>query len=240
MKKSKLRIVLIETEGAMNLGSVARVMGNFAFRDLALVRPKASTSAEAAKQMSIATYPLLAKATICQTLPEALQGCHWSLGLTRRSGRNRRKVVAFDQVTAEVTRRHAAGQRVALIFGPERTGLSTDDANSCQSLVQIPTSRAHPSMNLAMAVGVTLYELSRDSSQSLAPIEIEPAPYEEVEAMHGHLDELLKEVHFFDQQNRARIPAILRRLFNRAEPTKQEVRIVRGMCRNALNRLRRL
>ena len=239
MKKSKLRIVLIRTEGPRNLGSVARAMGNFDFKDLVLVDPMASREHAEAKEMAVANYPILQEATVTQDLPSALADCHWTVGFTRRAGRQRKQFLPFSALALEVHKRIDGNQRVAFVFGPEQSGFTTEDANTCHRLVQIPTGPKYPSINLAMSVMLSLFELVRNEpagEMSFVPI---PAPHQEIEAMHGHIQEVLEAVRFFDAQNRARVPSILRRLLNRAEPTRQEVRIVRGLCRNVLNRLKK-
>lgn len=239
MKKSKLRIVLIKTEGPRNLGSVARAMGNFGFKDLVLVNPLADREHTEAKGMAMTSYPLLAKAKQYSSLTEAVSGFHWVIGFTRRAGRQRREFMPLADFATDVHQRLESGQKVALVYGTEKSGFTTEEAATCHRLVQIPTNKQHPSMNLAMATMISLYELVRTENHEELPIVPVLAPHQELEGMYGHLQEVLEAVHFFDAQNRGRIPAVLRRLLNRAEPTRQEVRIVRGLCRNTLNLLRK-
>ena len=131
-----------------------------------------------------------------------------------------------------------AKQRVALVFGPESRGFTTDEANRCGHLVRIPTTADHGSLNLAQAVMVALYEIQRSDWKFKAQHPFNPATLSELEGLYGHLESLLDAIHYNDAQNPQRIPRVLRRLLGRAEPTKQEVRILRGICRNALYQLR--
>jgi TrmH family RNA methyltransferase len=233
-----LRIVLIEPEFSGNLGSVARAMGNMGFEDLVLVSPTADIDDRDARMMAVATYPILRKARIVDTLVNAIGDCHWVAGFTRRAGRHRREFLPITEL-AETTHRHfVSDHNVAFVFGPEKRGFTTEEAATCQHLVQIPTSEEHASLNLAAAVMVALYELNRAHIEVETPYPHKEASIDEIEGMYAHLDELYEAVHYFDEQNRQRIPQILRRLLNRARPTPQEVRIIRGLCRNALNAIK--
>lgn len=234
-----IKVVLIETESAGNLGAVARAMSNMGVKELVLVKPKASLDHNDAKAMSIAAYPLLQEAHIVATLDEALDSCHVALGFTRRLGRQRKQFVDMLALSQFVQEKLQSKQRIALVFGPESRGFNTDEANRCQYLVRIPTTAEHGSLNLAQAVMVTLYETQRSHWKFKAPRPLNPATLSELEGLYGHLEELLTAIHYNDAQNPQRIPRVLRRLLGRAEPTKQEVRILRGICRNTLYQLKK-
>lgn len=238
-ERKNVCVVLIETEQAGNLGSVARAMGNMGLSDLRLVRPKANIKHNDAKAMAMAAYPLLKKARVTQTFSEALDGCHLAMGFTRRRGRQRREFLDMKEFSSFVQKSIAEKQKIALVFGPESRGFTTEEASACQLLVRIPSSTKHPSLNLAQAVIVVAYELQREKWKFEAIQKSSPATIEDLEGMYGHLQEVLEVIRFTDAQNPTRIPRVLRRLFNRAHPTKQEVRIVRGLCRNVLYELGR-
>ena len=235
---SELRIVLIEPEFSGNLGSVARAIGNMGCRDLRLVNPKAEIGHNDARAMSVATYPILEQAQITDSVEQAVGDCRWVVGFTRRSGRHRRQFLPIEEL-AETTHQHlASGHHVALVFGPEKRGFTTREADTCQHLVQIPSSDEFPSLNLAAAVMVALYEIQRTKIAVEPVFEEKEASIDELEGMYNHLDELYNAVDYADAQNSDRITRILRRLFNRTRPTSQEVRIIRGLCRNVLNALK--
>lgn len=234
-----LRVVLIEPEYAGNLGSVARAMGNMGFDRLVLVKPKARIDHNDAKAMAMSAYPILEKATLVDSLPEAIQDCHWVAGFTRRAGRHRRQFLPMPELATTVQSHLQTGEKTAFMFGPERRGFTTREASLCQHLIQIPTSKKIPSLNLAQAVIIALYEVARAKVSDEVPFPHKAASVDKVEGMYAHLDELLEGIRYFDAQNRERIPMVLRRLFNRARPTPQEVRIIRGICRNALNAIRK-
>ncbi len=229
-----LRIVLIEPEFSGNLGSVARAMGNMGYEELILVSPKADTTASDAKAMAMAAYPILEKSQTVSSLEAALSGCHWSVGFTRRLGRHRCQLLSMEDLATTTHKHFKSDHGVAFVFGPEKRGFTTREADACQQLVQIPTSEQVPSLNLSAAVLVALYEISRGQIEIETSFPADEASIDELEGMYNHLDELYEAVKYFDAQNRDRIPRILRRLFNRARPTSQEVRIIRGLCRNAL------
>jgi tRNA/rRNA methyltransferase len=237
--QDNLHVVLIEPEYAGNLGSVMRAMANMGTKNLTLVNPKADRTEGMAKAMSVAAYPLLLEAKIVASLPDALEDSHWSLGLTRRSGRHRREFLAMDQFSPLVHERLQNNEIVSLVFGPESRGFTTKEGNIVHHLVSIPTTEDYPSLNLAQAVIVTLYELVRDVKSSKERKKHIPAKMSDLEGMYDHLTELAQTINYWDHQNPDHIPRNLRSLFNRAQPTGQEIRMIRGICRNALYKIKR-
>ncbi len=233
-----IRVVLIEPEFAGNIGSVARAMGNMGFKDLYMVKPKPALDDLDIKRMSVASYPIIQQAKLTDNLVDAIADCEWVIGFTRRVGSERREFIPIRDLASETQRHIHTGHKVAFVFGTEKHGFSTSDATRCQQLVQIPTSTEQPSINLAQAVLLALYEIRRAHVDGEAPFEHKAADVASMEGMYDHLDELYKEVRYFDAQNEERIPMILRRLLNRARPNPQEVRVIRGLCRNALHAIK--
>ncbi len=235
---SGVRLVLIETQQPGNLGAVARAMGNMGFSELCLVQPQADRNHNDAKAMAMAAYPLLQQVRFFEKLTDALEGCHTAIGFTRRIGRQRREFLEMKELASFVQTARRQQEKVALIFGPESRGFTTEEANACQLLVRIPSTEKCPSLNLAQAVMVVCYELQRKQWQFEEMSRSGAATIEDLEGMYAHLQETLETVSFTDEQNPVRIPRVLRRFFNRARPTKQEVRVIRGLCRNVLHQLK--
>jgi TrmH family RNA methyltransferase len=118
---------------------------------------------------------------------------------------------------------------VALVFGNETRGLSREDIDSCDLVIRVPTVAGFPVLNLAQAVAILVSTISSaDDSASTAP---EPAPQDEVDGLMRHLEESLLTIGFLDPRSPQRILRQLRRLFGRAGITANEVRILRGICR---------
>ena len=229
---SNIRIVLVETTHPGNIGAVARAMKSMSLQHLCLVRPKVFPSAEATARAAGAD-DLLHHAEVCQSLAEALSGCGWIVGTSARM-----RSIAWPELDpcgfGERSLAEASRTRVAVLFGREHAGLTNAELDHCHAVVRIPTNPAFSSLNVAGAVQVLAYELLRASAQAsrlrfdtrdVAP----PASAEEMERLYAHLDATLQDIEYFDPANPKRLPRRLRRLFNRLQPDRSEVNILRGI-----------
>ena len=135
-------------------------MGNMGLADLALVEPVADPIDPAARQMSTHSEAILHQARIVATLAEALADRHLAVATSASAaGLYRQQAGPPERVLAQVAAALGVGRKVAIVFGPEPTGLTNDEIAQCQGLVTIPTADTHPSLNLAQAVAICLYEL---------------------------------------------------------------------------------
>jgi tRNA/rRNA methyltransferase len=155
----RLEVVLVSPRNPLNIGAAARAMANFGFRRLTVVAPFAPHWREA--RSAVGAPELLKDARETATLAEAVAGCTLVLGtgsLTYRKAEQ--AVVQLPQLAAPVRQELGRGGRVAVVFGPEKHGLTREDLSYCHVLVEIPTDVRQPSMNLGQAVAVCLYELA--------------------------------------------------------------------------------
>jgi len=225
------RVVLVRPHIAANLGAAARVMRNFGLRDLVLVAPEADPLDAEARKLSTHGEAILHQARIAQTLPEALADCVLAAATSARLGGPYRKHGAPEDVAARLVEAAAAGP-VALVFGPEASGLANDEITLCHHLIHIPTADDYPALNLAQAVAICLYELRRAAGRQ-GPVK-EPAsiaPAASQERMFQHLRTALEEVHFLYGSNADTLMHGLRHLIGRARPTPQEVDLLFGLAR---------
>ncbi len=232
-----IRIVLVNTHHPGNIGAAARAMKNMGLTRLYLVEPKEFPSFEASQRASSAT-DVLKHAVVVETLAEALQGCAFVCGTTARL-----RSVKWPQVDArecgQQLHQESEQHEVALVFGRERSGLSNDELEQCQTLVNIPTAEAYSSLNLAQAVQVLSYEILMASQQGKAAMaapttaEIDEkdtlATSDQLEGMYDHFLDALTAMNFFGKRNPEHIMRKLRCLFGRARPSKREVQIMRGI-----------
>jgi len=223
-------IVLVEPQGGLNLGSVARTMMNFGFSDLRLVRPLVDPEGEDARKMALKALPLLTNAQRHETLGDALADCHFALGTTRRFGKYREDTLHPWSAATELMPL-AREKKVGLVFGREDKGLTTAELDLCQRLITIPSSDAFPSLNLAQAVAVCLYELTRHHSTSINRSEGRQsfASLRSLEAMYRQMRETFLRIGFLNPQNPDHILHAFRRIFGRAGLNEREVRILRGL-----------
>ncbi|HKL64086.1 MAG TPA: RNA methyltransferase [Woeseiaceae bacterium] len=224
-----IRIVLVGTTHPGNIGATARAMKNMGLRDLVLVAPRSFPHEEASARASGAE-DLLDGARVAATLEEAVADCVWVAGASARQ-----RSIAWPELSAreaaDKAMAESAAGPVALVFGPEKSGLSNDDLARCQALLYIPTAPDFSSLNLAMAVQVVTYEvqMQRASVREPPPREVRPATAGEMEHFYGHLEELLLASRFLDPDNPRHLMRRLRRLFARAEPDRNEINILRGI-----------
>lgn len=228
---ANIAVILIEPQGPLNIGSVCRVMMNFGLADLRLVNPQTDHLGEEARRMAVRAAPLLERATLYSSLAEALSGCTLAIGTTRRFGKYREDFIHPDDAAREILT-VAATATTALVFGREDRGLLTNELDLCQRLLTIPTSDELPSMNLAQAVAVCLYEVGQAVVKTAGKgkgRQRKSAPSASIEAMYGHMRQSLLEIGYLDPQNPEHILRTFRRIFSRAGLNERDVRILQGL-----------
>lgn len=228
---SNIAVILMEPQGSLNIGSVCRVMMNFGLSDLRLVNPQTDHLSDEARRMAVRATLLLEKAQIFQSLPDALAGCTLAIGTTRRFGKYREDFIHPDDAAREIVIA-ARSASTALVFGREDRGLHTNELDLCQRLLTIPTHDELPSMNLAQAVAVCLYEVSQAAAESAGKTierRRKSAPSAAIEAMYSHMQKSLLEIGYLDQQNPDHIIRTFRRIFSRAGLNDRDVRILQGL-----------
>lgn len=204
-------------------------MKTMGLTDMALVAPKIFPSEEATARASGAD-DVLARARVSATLVEAIADCGFVVGASARL-RSMRWPVVDPRTCAESIWQQVPRTNVAIVMGPEQSGLTNDDLGRCQQLVHIPTDPDFGSLNLAMAVQVLCYELRMARERYEAPIEVREAPLAsaaELEGFHLHLERVLAEAGFLHPDHQKQLKLKLRRLFHRARLDQNEVNILRG------------
>lgn len=230
MSVTQFSIILVEPQGPLNIGSICRAMANFGFNDLRLVNPQTDHLCDEARRMAVKATPLLEKAKIFSSLNEALADCHFAMGTTRRFGKYRKNFMNPDQAAHHLLPLSEEGQ-VGLVFGREDHGLFTEELDLCQRLITIPTNADLPSMNLAQATALCLYEIHK-AAGSLTKKKGQGkklAPSEQLEAMLQHMRRTMISIDYLDPQNPDHIVRNYRHIFGRAQINEHEVRILQGL-----------
>ena len=227
----RVRVVLCNTTHPGNIGAAARALKTMGLARLYLVAPLAFPDPEADARASNAR-DVLAGATVCASLADALRGTVFAAALTARSRELGQPALAPRDAAPLVLAEAAAGD-VALVFGRESSGLTREQVNLCQRIVHIPANPAYSSLNLAAAVQIMTYELrvAAGAGGLPAPEVFEPASFEEVEAFHLHLLQVMRESGFLDPRKPRRLTQRMRRLFTRARLEKEEVSLLRGLLK---------
>ncbi|MEJ2199699.1 MAG: RNA methyltransferase [Desulfuromonadaceae bacterium] len=226
----KVAVVLVEPQGDLNLGSICRAMMNFGFSDLRLVNPSADPKADEARRMAVRAAELLDQARIFTDLETALADCQLALGTTRRFGKYREDFLHPDEAARHLLPLTEQG-RVALVFGREDKGLLTRELDLCQRFITIPTCEELPSMNLAQAVSLCLYETAKALGEMRGKSHgrKQLASGQTLAGLYAHMQRTLLDIDFLDSNNPDHILRSLRRIFGRAGLNDREVRILHGM-----------
>jgi tRNA/rRNA methyltransferase len=234
MSLSNCRIVLVRSQVAANLGATARVMRNFGCDQLVLVSPQADPADREARRLSTHGEAILDRVRVVATLDEALADCLLVAGTSARvgGGFRRQSVATPDDIAARLVAVLHAGP-VALVFGPEPTGLLNEEVTRCHHLIHIPADESYPALNLAQAVAICLYEVYQAALQHEQPAiaRTPPALFADQERMYDHLRTALEEIHFLYGTNADSLMHALRHLIGRAQPSAMEVDLLFGLAR---------
>ncbi len=233
-------VVLVSPRNPLNIGAVARAMANFGFSQLTVVAPYEPHWQEA--RSAVGAEALLQSARRTETVEEAVAACTLVIGTGTVTHRKpEQPVISLPNLAPLVIQELARGGRVALVFGPEKHGLTREDLSWCHAFVEIPTQPEQPSMNLGQAVAVFLYELAAAPSRSAAATLSASPP---AAASSAHLDRLAGVI---EQNMRAAgySPTVmqeanrhdLRLLLRRLAPSERDTRRILGLFRRILWRL---
>ncbi|HVI24994.1 MAG TPA: RNA methyltransferase [Xanthomonadaceae bacterium] len=236
----EVRVVLVGTQHPGNIGSAARAMKTMGLARLALVAPERFPHPEAAA-LAAGADDVLAAASVHADLAAAVADCHLVLGCTARSRRIALEEHGPREAAELLLRRAAAGERVALVFGRERTGLTNEELQLCHAAVHIPANPEYSSLNLAQAVQVLAYELrmallaaAPDADADAGDGRAEPpASHAQMEGFFAQLADTLDAIDFHKGRTPDAALRKLRRLFLRAGLDEREVRILRGVLADA-------
>jgi tRNA/rRNA methyltransferase len=226
------RFVLIQPSHAGNIGAAARALKVMGFDDLVLVQPRwddVLTRDETIERASGAV-DVLQKARAVETLDEALQGITHACATVMTARDFGPPTVAPREHFAAVA---PAGHDVAFLFGSERYGMRNEDVYRCHAALQIPVNPDYGSLNLAAAIQVIAYEWRQalggfDAPQAAPP---EAADAAAIGGMLRHWEEALVDIGFLDPKAPKKLMPRLNQLFNRAQPTPEEIHILRGVAK---------
>ena len=229
--------MLLHTSHPGNVGAAARAMKVMGFSDLVLVRPRFADLLvqEETVAMASGAADILVRARVVDSLTEALAGithaCATAMTPRDFGPPTFAPRAHFDILAPAVL---AGQQRVAFVFGGERFGMANEDVWRCHACLSIPTHPGYGSLNLAQALQLIAY----DWRQALGGHAVAPrtaaAQVASVDALAGALDhwqQVLVQIGFLDPQVPKRLMPRLQLLLNRAQPTVEEIHILRGMAR---------
>lgn len=232
-----LRVVLVNTRNPLNIGAAARAMSNFGFLHLRVVNPFALAFREARSAMGAA--PLLRQAQEFKSLAEAVTDCSLVVGTSALARRDPQHLVRDLQQGGRLIRKHLRRDRVALLFGSEKRGLSNDDLSHCHWLLRVPTREEQGSMNLGQAVAVCLYELARNAESISTQEKAALAAAGDLERLTSLLLGALRASGYLKpkvgSEEQSRSPTLaeerIRRLIHRMKLSARDAELLLGMVR---------
>ena len=245
-KSELLRWVLVETSHPGNVGSAARALKTMGFSDLRLINPKITNVAANADAVALASgaADILERSSESSSLASVVEGCSLVLGLTSRDREFGPPALDWETARTLIADTTAGGVKVALLFGPERTGLDNDHLALCTHRVWLDANPDYPSLNLAQAIMVCAYTvreiLSRhlggrnalSSREEMADF-ADPAA---VAAMVEHWREGLAAIGYLDPANPKKLMPRIQALFARSRLHKEEIDLLRGIAKQMLLR----
>lgn len=230
------RVVLVETHYAGNLGSVARVMRNMGLSDLWLVRPKVRKDDTQALRMAVHAGEVLEGARTVETLAEALAGCSQAAATAARiAGPVREIKKGFPrEIIPAMAEAGTPEQPLALVFGPEPSGLTTEDVALCHHLVKIPADHTYSSINLAQAVAICCYEMRLAWIARAPRARPVPATFESQDQLFRHLRQALEAVGYLFGEKQETLMHGVRHLVSRMGPEERDIKLLHGLARQIL------
>jgi tRNA/rRNA methyltransferase len=238
-------VILMAPQLADNIGMVARAMGNFGLDDLRLVAPRDGWPNERARFAASGANYIIDSAQAYDARAEAVADFNWIGATTARQRDLRKPIMTPAEAAAEMRSRIDSGQRCALMFGGESSGLDNDDIADADAMIMIPVNSRFASLNLAQATLLIGYEWLKTGEDATLgrvttyekPVEPglylgqdQPADKQAVLGFFEHLERELENAGFFGSSHkRPTVVRNLRTMFTRMGPTDQEVRALRGI-----------
>lgn len=225
------------TRNPLNMGAVARAMSNFGALYLRVVNPYEKAFREA--RSAVGASGVLRAAEECASVAEAVADCGLVVGTTAIGNREIRHPLRSLDRAGAVLRQRLEKDRVALLFGSEKWGLSNENLSHCHWLVHIPTREVHQSMNLGQAVAVCLYELSRGQKSFEERTKRTAAKMEAVERITEVMLHCLRSSGYVAARSAALAEEKLRRMVRRFSLDATDAEVLLGMIRKIDEELRR-
>ncbi len=219
-------VVLVSPEGEENVGAATRAIMNMDADELRLVKPACNYLSEKTFHYAVHAGEILKKTIVFQGLKEAIKDADLSIGLSRRIGQWRKQDFILPELPELMN--HYQDKKVALVFGREKSGLSNEEIRLCDVVCSIPSSKNFPSLNLAQAVMVTLYEAFKARS---LPVEKEKklAERKDFDTMLGQMLASFDEMEFFKNVPSWRLESYIRKILIRAKLDRYDTIVIKNL-----------
>ena len=238
-----IKVVLVGTTHPGNIGAAARAIKTMGLKHLDLVSPKEFPSDEAIYR-SKAAKDILEKASTYETLLESVKECEVVIGTSARNRKVPWPVLNPKDASKEINLAVKNNSKVAIVFGREDRGLTNEELGLCNLHVHIPTTEEYSSLNLAQAVQIMTYEIRMsfieiENLENNQEWDVDLASAEQTERLIEHMDELMKELEFYDSENPRKLLMRVRRFFKRSGIDVMEANIFRGLFSTIQKKLKK-
>ncbi|MEP4198140.1 MAG: RNA methyltransferase [Aliishimia sp.] len=228
--------VLVRPQMGENIGAAARAMLNFGLDHMRIVAPRDGWPNPAAVAMASGAGRVLDKAVVHPDLASAIGDQHFTFATTARSRDLTKPVYSPEAAMQLAAEKMSSGQRVAVLFGPERAGLENTDVVQANAIITVPVNPEFASLNLAQCVLLTGYEWRRASSnvEAFDPgmVDTEFANGQDVQHLAAHFEDRMQDAGFFYPAHKAQsMRTTLRNMWSRFPMTQHDTRMLHGMLR---------
>ncbi|WP_293574294.1 RNA methyltransferase [Phaeobacter sp.] len=233
---NKPAFVLVRPQMGENIGAAARAMWNFGLDRMRIVAPRDGWPNQKAVAMASGAGRLLDDAMLTDDLPGALADCDFVFATTARPRELTKPVYSPEAAMQLAAEKITRGEKVAVLFGPERAGLENDDVARANAIITVPVNPEFASLNLGQCVLLTAYEWRRQTTEVAAVTtdlgKSDWASHADVDALVTHYEDRLDEAGFFFPPEKAPgMKVVFRNLFSRLPLTRADVQMLHGVMR---------
>ncbi len=232
---SQPAFVLIRPQMGENIGAAARAMWNFGLDRMRITAPRDGWPNQKAVAMASGAGRLLDEAIMCETTAEAVADCTYVYATTARPRELTKPVLTPAHAMKDAAQRIANGEKIAVLFGPERSGMENDDIAKANAIISVPVNPDFASLNLGQCVLLTAYEWRQatvETTPATVSMEGEWASQAEMEALATHYEDRMTDAGFFYPEHKAPSMKInLRNLWSRMPLTRADVQMLHGVMR---------
>tara|TARA_Y100001933_G_scaffold262171_1_gene318794 strand:- start:2739 stop:3485 length:747 start_codon:yes stop_codon:yes gene_type:complete len=235
-KKPNLKIILVEPNGPINVGSIARLCANFKVDQLRIVSPRCDIYSIEAKKMALRGISYIDDSRIFENISDAIADCDLVLASCGRSDINTEfRKVPLENISQWI-RKFKNLNNVAIIFGREDRGLTNKELLMAHKVFNIPTNINYQSLNLSHAVSIVLYEFNKDTSykQNNEKLNFDIANSKEIEESFSDIEKLLLKAGYLQPHTANAKISKFKKFILKAQTTSHEINVLRGIV-NQIN-----
>ena len=238
-KTNLINIVLVDTIHPGNIGSVARAIKTMGLKRLSLVNPRVFPSSDANALAGNAT-DILENATLYSSIQDAIKNSTFVYATSARDRSIQWPILNAEQASTEIVEQANSEKEISIIFGKEDRGLTNDELELANKLIEIPANPEYPVLNIAMSVQLILYEIFKASSND-RPRDWRDYPEvnsEQLQRLIKHFIDTAIEIDVIDPENPKKIISRIKRMFTRLQPDEMEASFMRGFLSGIKKKLK--